>query len=182
MKSSVSIYDSRIDEPNITKLNFSQIAYQWYENKMKQIRTNAAYTGQVGDIDNVAKTDNDIVNNDGRNLAWGGVEQNEFGLNTINRAADIIADNNPDQPYEQVKINKKWPSSQNENTDGQFYKNFDNIFNRMMDQQNKDSRRKRRMKRTLTGMNGQQRVMRRHVGLHNGDKIQRVISTGKLIL
>lgn len=177
MDSSVTIYDSRTDEPNVKKRNYTQIAYRWYESRFGPISA----ADSAGRIDETAARTEDEATNDGRNPAWGAVEQNLLGLNTFGRPIkDDSVIYSPDA-YEQLKKYKKWSAPQIDPSGGQFDSNLDNlVFNNQQGPiMGQDKRRKKRTSPQL-GRHRSKRV-KRHVGLHNGDSVQRVISTGTIL-
>ncbi|KAJ6221142.1 hypothetical protein RDWZM_006954 [Blomia tropicalis] len=164
--SSIPIYDSRTDEPIVEKINFTQMAYQWYSANYGSIDPMVSGSDGGGVGGNVpVEVDDQMtrVSNSNGNL-WGPLEQNYLGLNAGAGAA--IKDDNivySPEAFEQLKKYKKWNSPQDITLDAN---TFDNQPRQMIDPNVLLKRFRRRQ--------------RRHVGLHNGDHIQRVISTGTL--
>ena len=176
--SSMTLYDSRRDEPPVQAMNATAIAYQWYADNVQ-----AGENGdQSGPGDNLV---------DGRGGVWGPFDPASQGNNaafavqqqqqlqpSIQRTDQVVFSGG--DAFEQLRKYKKlWPPLQRNSEDddnggggGQF--TMDNLQQQQQQQQQSYQQNSKKRRRR------EQPRVKRHVGLHNGDSVQRVISTGTL--
>lgn len=146
-------------------VNASQLAYQWYADSM------AAGASDQGD---------NIV--DGGGGVWGGGQvDNGLPFERGGQGRDDKIVYRGGDAFEQLRKYKKiWPQhpgGQSPDDGSQFSSDINNLLYRDDNQQPQNAKRKRR--RQEKKVEGGHR-WKRHVGLHNGDSVQRVISTGTL--
>ena len=180
--SSMTLYDSRRDEPlPVQTMNATAIAYQWYADNV-QVGENGDQSAAAGD--NLVDGRGGVWGpldpaSQGNNAAFGVQQQQQQQQPSIQRTDQVVFSGG--DAFEQLRKYKKlWPPLQRNSEDddngggGQF--TLENLQQQQQqqsylrnDQQNSKKRRRREQPRA-----------KRHVGLHNGDSVQRVISTGTL--
>lgn len=140
-----NLYDSRVDEPVVETINYTQMAYQWYQNNL--LPTSNPVT-DVEDIRDKAYQGNQVDAG-----VWGSLD-NSIDMNANAPKDDQQQGQLFNVPFDQFRKYKKWLPP------GYRQKQYD--------EEDLRSSEKRQI-----------RIKKRHVGLHNGDSVQRVISTGK---